>query len=267
MPNSLYNQVISKLNEMKKNKILERLVKEIEAHLDINGIDKKDFIISSRYKAEDSLKEKLERKSYKYPEQITDLAGAKIVFKDMETTMKGYEALKNNLEVIQEDNYYKDSRSTGYKSIHFNIENGNKDIIELQIKDKVNDLKQEYCHSNIYKNPTIQEEIKPEVNKHMNEFIEDYYKNISENINVNTKIKEEDEIFFSNEFKSCIEKIKNQEQDLNKSTKVKKSSLDDILKNSKDWAEKKGINNSKDIQNQGIDDKNKRKKGAKGPEL
>ncbi len=196
MQNQLYDEVINKLNSMKENRSLENQVKKIDEILYSNGLKSgKDYIISSRYKTVESIAEKLSRKSYKYAGQVTDLAGIKIVFKDLDVTMKAKEIISSNLEVIQEDNYYKDQRNTGYKSIHFNIENENRDVIELQIKDKINDLKQEYCHSHIYKNKGIKEDAKVEINEYMNNVIEDYYRK-KEELDIGYFIKEDEQDYF-----------------------------------------------------------------------
>lgn len=209
MQNLLYEDSVKKLNEMKNNKIIEKQVMEINEILFLNGLNQdEDFTIASRYKSEESIEEKLSRKSYKYLDQLTDLAGIKIVFKDLNITMKACEIFRNNLEIIKEDDYYKDKRNTGYKSIHFNFEDGNKNVLELQVKDKINDLKQEYCHSNIYKNSLIQEDYKSELNKYMNGVIEKYYSNdINDNLSLLYKLDKNEEVYFNTELRENIKKF------------------------------------------------------------
>lgn len=246
MQSQLYSQVIDKLKSLKENNILEKQVLSINKLLRQNGlVQGEDYIIKSRYKAEESISEKLDRKSYKYLDQITDLAGIKIVFKDMNTTMRAYEALKNNLEVVKEDNYYKDSRNTGYKSIHFNLEDKDNNLIELQIKDKLNDLKQEYCHSRIYKNNLIDDDKKQDLNKHINDVIETYLLNVYKDgaIEPYIKIKEQEEKYFDDKVKDFLNMI---------NSKVKgneKISLKEKIEIVKEKAEKinKEIKLEKDI--------------------
>ena len=206
MQNLLYEDAINKLSEMKNNKIIEKQIMEINEILFLNGLNQdEDFTIASRYKSEESIEEKLSRKSYKYLDQLTDLAGIKIVFKDLNITMKACEIFRNNLEIIKEDDYYKDKRNTGYKSIHFNLEDSNKNIIELQVKDKINDLKQDYCHSNIYKNNLIADEYKDELNEHMNKFVEEFYnQNIKNEFNLFYKINEKEETYFNIELRENV---------------------------------------------------------------
>lgn len=215
MQSQLYSEVINKLKSLKENNILEKQVLSINKLLRQNGlVQGEDYIIKSRYKTEKSIAEKLDRKSYKYLDQITDLAGIKIVFKDMSITIRAYEVFKKNLEVVKEDNYYKDSRNTGYKSIHFNLEDKDKNLIELQIKDKLNDLKQEYCHSRIYKNNLIDDNNKQKLNKYINEVIETYLSNIYKDgiIDPNIKIKEEEEKYFDDKVKDYLNMIKDKDR-------------------------------------------------------
>ena len=211
MQNQLYEDAIKKLNSMKENKVIENQVREINEILYLNGLSQdEDFIITSRYKSEESIKEKLFRKSYKYLDQLTDLAGIKIVFKDLDITMKACEILRNSLEIIKEDNYYKDKKNTGYKSIHFNFEDDNKDILELQIKDKLNDLKQQYCHSNIYKNSLIREDYKSELNDYMNSFIEKFYSgNEKDRLSLLYKLNESEETYFNKQLEESIANFEN----------------------------------------------------------
>lgn len=218
MQNLLYEDAIKKLNSMKENKVIENQVREINEILFLNGLSQdEDFIIASRYKSEESIEEKLVRKSYKYLDQLTDLAGIKIVFKDLDTTMKACEILKENLEIVKEDDYYKDKRNTGYKSIHFNFEDGDGNILELQVKDKLNDLKQQYCHSNIYKNILITEEYKDKLNNHMNSFIEKFYTStIGNRFNLLYEIKENETRYFNTELRQSESFLKKENKSIEK---------------------------------------------------
>ena len=228
MQNLLYEDAINKLNETKNNKIIEKQIMEINEILFLNGLNQdEDFTIASRYKSEESIEEKLSRKSYKYLDQLTDLAGIKIVFKDLNITMKACEIFRNNLELIKEDDYYKDKRNTGYKSIHFNLKDSNKNIIELQVKDKINDLKQEYCHSNIYKNNLIKEDYKSEINKYMNRVIEKYYSNdINDNLNLLYKLDKNDEVYFNTELRESIKEFESGKITLEKDKKINLNDLE-----------------------------------------
>lgn len=237
MQNLLYKDAINKLNEMKNNKIIEKQVMEINEILFLNGLNQdEDFIIASRYKSEESIEEKLNRKSYKYLDQLTDLAGVKIVFKDLDTTMKACEIFREGLGIIKEDDYYKDKRNTGYKSIHFNFEDKDGNILELQVKDKLNDLKQQYCHSNIYKNSLIKEDYRSDLNNHMNDIIEKYYNKITNNnLNLLYELNKNDEYHFNAELRESVRsfesKGKTPEKDKNFKGKINLNELELLARN------------------------------------
>ena len=237
MQKNLYEEAIKKINSMKENKVIENQVREINEILFLNGFNQdEDFTIASRYKSEESIEEKLARKSYKYLDQLTDLAGIKIVFKDLDTTMEACKMLRDNLEIIKEDDYFKDTRNTGYKSIHFNLEDKNGNILELQVKDKLNDIKQQYCHSNIYKNTLFREDYKSELNDHMNCFIEKFYnRDMKDKLNLLYKINKEDEAYFNTELKESSKGFKNiknnTEKDENYKKKINLNDLDLLAKN------------------------------------
>lgn len=87
--------------------------------------------VSSRIKTEDSIIEKLQRRKISLDE-MTDIGGVRVIFPDLQSLTSGIDKIRNNFQVIQEENYI-DKPKQGYRSYHFLIEvNGLP--IELQFK-------------------------------------------------------------------------------------------------------------------------------------
>lgn len=159
----LYNEVRDTLYQMIEGNFLEAQEHKFTVILGKLGFIKNiDYKMSYRYKTEASIKEKLERKHYKRAFQMTDLAGLKIVFKDLATTQQFNEVLLQELDsfICSYNDYYNNPKSSEYKSIHFEFEFDGFPL-EVQIKDCFADLKQSFLHDRVYKNPRYKDIVDP----------------------------------------------------------------------------------------------------------
>ena len=128
--------------------------------------------VQARIKTVDSIREKVERRKKKV-EELTDIAGIRVVFLTLDTLYDGLEKIRKNFKVVEEEDYISQPKE-GYRSYHLLIVVSGK-IIEVQLKTLRMFDWSEPAHETIYK-PKSSEVVErmPEISKYRSE-ISDYY--------------------------------------------------------------------------------------------
>jgi putative GTP pyrophosphokinase len=129
LENSKINEQCQKYTKLKPS--YERLAHEIQFTLDTRLREAKiEFsAVTHRAKTEESLRKKLEMKSYSNPlEEVTDLAGVRIVYLYSNDFERIEEIISNEFEVIETVNKLRDQGidKFGYIAVHFIVRIGEK---------------------------------------------------------------------------------------------------------------------------------------------
>lgn len=167
------SQIQNKLEELRKSDILNIAKEKISSLLE-SKFEEDEFLIDARMKTTESCLEKITRKGYHDISQITDLIGVKVTAKSVNDVAVMEGLIKDNCKWVSVNNYYTEKRIDGYKSIHIDIKI-NEIPAEIQIKDAIESMKQDICHSHIYKAP-IPQEIKTISNQDVNIYLDKFLK-------------------------------------------------------------------------------------------
>ena len=174
--NDVFSRLKAEAEKYAKEGILGDIIGNIETLL-IRIINPDKFQIEGRYKELDSIREKIERKAYTDPSQMTDLIGLNIILMSQEQAEKVCSLVRQHYKVSDIDDYYADKRSDGYEAVHLVCEIVPGISCEIQIKDIRSELKQEFCHSRIYKNKSLPAEKKDDINLEMNKSLDAWLEN------------------------------------------------------------------------------------------
>ena len=171
---SILRELTKRLENLKDNDVLKKINDTITENIKSLGYKENDFLVYARYKQVSSIEEKIHRKGYTDPDQMTDLMGVKIVTARIEDIAKIEETLKEVFNTASRTDYYSNLRLDGYQSLHLDLTDPEGVFnFEMQIKDISNELKQKYCHSKIYKSD-IDMAIKNAINLEMNKYLDIY---------------------------------------------------------------------------------------------
>lgn len=108
--------------------------------------------VSGRIKSSESIIEKLGRRNKKI-EELTDIAGIRVVFLTLDTLYSGLDKIRSKFNVVEEENYINQPRK-GYRSYHLIIMVEGKPI-EIQLKTLRMFDWSEKAHDTVYKNRSL----------------------------------------------------------------------------------------------------------------
>lgn len=168
-----YSSLIKSIDKYKSDLILEDTSLNI-GRLIAESVPRSNFFINFRYKSNDSVIEKLNRKGYDDIKKVTDLLGIKVVSKTIDEAYLIKDIISNNYKCVNVEDYYSNLKADGYKSIHIDIKINNVPF-EIQVKDNINNMKQDICHSLIYKG-SVPNFIKVKSNYELNSYLDDFFR-------------------------------------------------------------------------------------------
>ncbi|MCH7759980.1 hypothetical protein IIA15_01045 [candidate division TA06 bacterium] len=112
--------------------------------------------IQSRLKTTNSIHNKAKLAGIE-PEDLNDIAGTRVILPDDNAVKSAADKVREQFEVVEEDNFMDDPRGGYYNAIHFQlIKDGKK--VELQLKSKRSLARANLAHDFIYKNGHLKDQ-------------------------------------------------------------------------------------------------------------
>ncbi|NLN47883.1 MAG: hypothetical protein GX154_02040 [Clostridiales bacterium] len=126
-------------------------LKEIKQNMEnMFGENIAGFTVLSRIKELDRAIEKIDRKGYTRIDQFTDLAGMKILTRNISDLYKFVGYINNNYQTISADDYIKHPKKSGYKGYHTNFKYKGYNV-ELQLQTYAMAKASQITHDRFYK--------------------------------------------------------------------------------------------------------------------
>ncbi|GEM_PF-1492894 len=105
-----------------------------------------------RLKKTANMKEKVIRKGYAGFEDITDIAGCRVVLPCFSDIPKVDAAIKQHFRTIERESLLEDKRGSGYRAVHYLVEKNGK-IVEIQVQTIRQTIWGRLSHHWVYKGP------------------------------------------------------------------------------------------------------------------
>ena len=106
-----------------------------ETNVELRGLfpPERGYECKCRLKKTASMQEKVIRKGYAGVEDITDIAGCRVVLPCFSDIPKVDDAVQKHFQVVERVNLLEDKRGSGYRAVHYLVEKNGK-IVEIQLQ-------------------------------------------------------------------------------------------------------------------------------------
>ena len=125
-----------------------------ETNVELRGLFplERGYECKCRLKKIASMQEKIIRKGYAGVENITDIAGCRVILSCFGDIPKVDNTIQKHFQVVERENLLEDKRGSGYRAMHYLIKK-NKKIVEIQLQTVRQAIWGSLSHHWVYKGP------------------------------------------------------------------------------------------------------------------